>query len=237
MKYILIIGMLFTGWQAFGSALDLVHSDKIRCIRDYYDKVNKIWYRSFGHDLYDRVDRLIEEAGGLNYVNVDDLRPRQSFTKPHRYILMRKFFKHNGIYEHYRGEVDPHAGDIKYNVVHKYIRDSGKSRYYDENPSNIQELKERKLDEYVLKSLEYFGYDISPFYEAMRPSWGRCAPEIRLLGDYRIIFLPGFYRGDNRNNVIEITQEVRWWFNDNIKPLLEDIIMLHNLEYGDYEPY
>ena len=196
MKYLLILGMLFTGWQAFGYHRDHGFTSYL-CYNSI--RASRVWYRSFKRDLSQKIDSLEEQAGGLNYVNVDDLRPRQSFTKPHRVKLLSRFAKP---VKNWDPEIRCYTG-----------------RSNRRSPNDIETLIDIKLEEFAFKTFEYLGYPVYKFYD------GSASSDLHT----QDFSQPDYY--------IEITQEVRWWFNDNIKPLLEDIIMLYDLEDGEYEPY
>ena len=196
-KIILILGLVFSGWQAFG-VIEFEDSQKEGCFYMGLAGVKNFWHELFRADLRQRVESLAISAGGHEYINLDDLTPRPSFTKPHRLQLLQAI-KDGGFYGW---------------------------RQYESNRS-LDLLRMEYLEQFLFKTLEYFNKP-TDFYDTLTPEMGdymfggrsHCQPLTRRTAEGK-----------------EVTREMRWWFNDNIKPLLEKVLFLESLEYGEYEPY
>ncbi len=216
-NFVLIFSVLFSG-VAYGHLItdrsnsenphDLDHQETSCQFRS----INKVFFNIFKADLDNKLASL-SESGNLTFESVE---PRESFTKPHRVKLMSRFT------QGYFGNCPAKRGDELYNlcvnILGEGYRPGGKES------KHVYHLLISLADEYVRLTSERFGFQYDEWFSR---STSNCDPRV-----------------DSQNNIdLYLSPETwsqpadRWWFNDNIKPILEKMITVYDLYYGEYEPY
>lgn len=147
----------------------------------------QLYSHIFEEDLDNKIRELSSQAGGPEYIDLTLLKPKASFTKPHRVQLMR--------------EVNESKENIEMPELLRVIE------------SLEQKVVDRTLSYFAIDPtiVDYFSYDECSNYLGVE-AYERIKQEWRQPQD-------------------------RWWFNREIKPLLEDMIMVGDLYHGDYVPY
>ena len=147
----------------------------------------QLYSHIFEEDLDNKIRELSAQAGGPEYIDLTLLKPRKTFTKPHRVQLMR--------------EVNESKENIEMPELLKVIE------------SLEQKVVDRTLSYFAIDPtiVDYFSYDECSNYLGVE-AYERIKQEWRQPQD-------------------------RWWWNKNIKPLLEDMVMIGDLYHGDYVPY
>ena len=248
MKYLLILGMLFTGWPALGqtslsgqwyTSFYYPETDALAYLKCKYDLLTDTYYEFFKSDLLNRINSLPDlnvEDRNIEDVRADvaSLKPRPSFTKPHRYLLTRKLAPYSGS-KNTITMCGQH--DHPYCLLNDPFSDLG----------DLDPLKVSLIKEYIKRSEEHFNIDFSNYYHVIdldltgASNWNKGNKEIRCGKDStKSPWEEGLVSRLHLRDLLTrnwTNPTDRWWWNENIKPLLEELLMLYNLEHGEYEPY
>ena len=213
-----------------------IHNTKDEDLKYAFVFWNIVYEKIFRHDLWRRVERLAEEAGGRENINPEDLRPRPEFTRPHRLKLMNRFA---GGREHRDRDAE-----LGYEYDHGYARYSYGyfGDYYDRCEAFYQR-RERCISLISRRLSETNGIEFRD------PLLASLVKQYVVLSEEHFSLSVNLERYDDNIDYPEIKHQVklvarswtnptdRWWFNENIKPLLENMIMIWDLDKGEYEPY
>ncbi len=240
MKSIFLFSLVFFGFNAFSANF----SGHYMCgagtgpegLRYAFTDTNTFYFNVFEKDLNMRVVSTLEQAG-LNLENIDheQLRPRDSFTKPHRLHLMRRFQTNINCHECFN------KVHLSFPSYYRFINFESRWLYSSDGHSYTTGSDDTFFSKESVKFRDILLVPLALKY--MRLTRER----FNLLETYTIQDYPNAlaeHRECARNNrpIVESaienwSREDRWWFNDNIKPLLEQMIMVWDLWRGEYEPY
>ena len=258
MKYFLLFSLVFFAFNGFSNEEDeygLISFEN--GVQYKFEVANRFWLDIMGNDLNKRLkDEIISSNGGEN-VDIENLRPQRSFTKPHRVQLMSRFVSGPVIQRKMWALWDDQgrSGRVKIwdfnSYRNKYVGVKPKVRFVIGEVSSLNEsffLSLELLNECVINGGVEFSLS-NPFRENGRIIEHSLTSEecvfdsllypiaeeyVRLTDEFRERNSSSL---DPENYTYVLTPEDRWWWNENIKPLLEDMLMLWDLYHGDYESY
>ena len=241
MRFLIFISLFFI----------CVHSNS--SVQSDFLFVNSMWHKIMTNDLHKRISNLSTQAGGIEYVNIEDLKPRDNFTKPNRVHLMERF--HSGQY--YECDVLRFWGtqlnggsnmsvhlqecintqsfeDIQFKVkrptgingIIVYPTLEELNEYINGGEFYDWEETENGRRGYQWNHVSQIDIRVDALLYPLAEEYVRLSLEFEELNSNAL--LSGTY---------ELTRWDRYWFNRNIKPLLEKMIVVWDLYHGDYEPY
>lgn len=260
MKTLIFLSLFLIGVQSKAYMMDFE-----RPVQMNFLYANSFWYDIMREDLKRKVKSLAIGEGGGHLIDIEDLQPRASFTKPHRFHLMKKFLNSNNSkcentrpysmgmgYSSYASSGEFHSlqkciEERNWDKVRFKIRaDSNSIEGYTFFPTITQlndvimnggegsvQIQERNIyivyyhDDHIDFQVDALLYPIAEEYVRLTKEF-----QDRTWDD-----VSNDAYTDINNGSYVLTQSDRWWWNENIKPLLEKMLEVWNIFHKDYEPY
>ena len=261
MKIILTLSLVLFSLSGYSKSIDSRNEYSQPAegsVQQRFVSANHFWFSLMKKDF---VKKVIDQVylHSVEDFNADALAPRASFTKPHRFLLLDRFQKEGCSRGGHNGYTSTVTNDCQRNYEGDYFYYGAKTMEIQGDKKTItflhfnQQRNDQnqwqwfvpsagELDSYIALARDDLNNSVHSSNERFFP-FLTDALLYPIASEY--VLLTEQFLSENGIESLNtalpsdfvLTQDRRWWFNSNIKPLLEKMIMVWDLFHGEYEAY